>query len=75
MSDRIVYVGDGNGNYHEESLDKYIAEHPQDFYRVVDGEIEGSIPVTAGTVDMVLASESVEIVELPFDDVVIHPHK
>ena len=33
------------------------------------------IPISFGTAEMIVASESVIIEELPFDDIVVHPHK
>lgn len=57
------------------SFEAYKDAHPEDFHSVTNGNIDGAIPLTSGTVDMILASESVRIEELPFDDVVIHPHK
>jgi hypothetical protein len=65
---------DGSVTDHE-TFSAYKDAHPEDFHSVSNGNIDGAIPLTVGTVEMILASESVRIEELPFNDVVIHPHK
>jgi|CXWL01.1.fsa_nt_gi hypothetical protein len=63
----ITISDEGKQIEHYESLSEYKDMHPEDFSPI--------IPISLGTAEMIVVSESVAIEELPFDDVVIHPHK
>ena len=50
-----------------DSLTEYKEAHPEDFLPI--------IPISHGMGEMIITSDEIKIEELPFDDVVIHPHK
>lgn len=48
------------------SLSEYQSAHPENFFPV--------IPISTGTADMIIASETVRVEEVGVDDVVVHHH-